>query len=339
MVRIRTLKHRKKHAQQLFPVIAVIIPAYKVEKHIARVIENIPDFVKKIIVVNDASPDRTGEVLRSLRNPRLIIVTHEENQGVGGAMISGYNRAVDEGAEIMVKMDGDDQMFPEKIRDLIKPIIDHHADFTKGNRFLNQTQLKKMPAIRRLGNWGLTFLVKAASGYWRLFDPSNGFTAMHASVWRMVDQEHISRDYFFESSLLIELHFHNAVIRDIPIPARYQDEESSLSVMRVLFSFPWRLVKAFFRRIRYQYYLYDFSFVSVAFLLGFLSVLFGFVWGIWKWIISYQSGIPATTGTVLIAVLPIILGVQLFLQAVSVDMSSTPEEPVHKEKDLENRLK
>ena len=308
--------------------IAVIIPAYKVEKHINTVIMNIPPFVKSIIVVDDGSPDLTGSILKKISDPRLIILTHEQNRGVGAAMITGYDHAVAIGADILVKMDGDDQMDPDKLSDLIFPIVHQEADFTKGNRFLHQTQLQSMPVTRRIGNWGLTFMVKAASGYWQIFDPTNGYTAMHRCVWQNINKTRIARDYFFESSLLTEMRYINAVVEDVYIPARYQDEVSSMSIWKVLFSFPLRLLKATVRRFIYQYYLYNFSFGSLALILGMLFILFGFVWGIVYWRESQITGIPATTGTVLIAVLPIILGVQLLLQAISQDMAEIPRKPL-----------
>jgi len=308
--------------------IAVIIPAYKVEKHINTVIMNIPPFVKSIIVVDDGSPDLTGSILKKISDPRLIILTHEQNRGVGAAMITGYDHAVAIGADILVKMDGDDQMDPDKLSDLIFPIVHQEADFTKGNRFLHQTQLQSMPLTRRIGNWGLTFMVKAASGYWQIFDPTNGYTAMHRCVWHNINKTRIARDYFFESSLLTEMRYINALVEDVYIPARYQEEVSSMSIWKVLFSFPLRLLKATVRRFIYQYYLYNFSFGSLALILGMLFILFGFVWGIVYWRKSQITGIPATTGTVLIAVLPIILGVQLLLQAISQDMVEIPRKPI-----------
>ncbi|MDX9851502.1 MAG: glycosyltransferase family 2 protein [Anaerolineaceae bacterium] len=308
--------------------ISVIIPAYKVEKHINTVIMNIPPFVKSIIVVDDGSPDLTGSILKKISDPRLIILTHEQNRGVGAAMITGYDHAVAIGADILVKMDGDDQMDPDKLSDLIFPIVHQEADFTKGNRFLHQTQLQSMPVTRRIGNWGLTFMVKAASGYWQIFDPTNGYTAMHRCVWQNINKTRVARDYFFESSLLTEMRYINAVVEDVYIPARYQDEVSSMSIWKVLFSFPLRLLKATVRRFIYQYYLYNFSFGSLALILGMLFILFGFVWGIVYWRESQITGIPATTGTVLIAVLPIILGVQLLLQAISQDMAEIPRKPL-----------
>jgi glycosyltransferase involved in cell wall biosynthesis len=289
---------------------------------------NIPPFVKSIIVVDDGSPDLTGSILKKISDPRLIILTHEQNRGVGAAMITGYDHAVAIGADILVKMDGDDQMDPDKLSDLIFPIVHQEADFTKGNRFLHQTQLQSMPVTRRIGNWGLTFMVKAASGYWQIFDPTNGYTAMHRCVWQNINKTRVARDYFFESSLLTEMRYINAVVEDVYIPARYQDEVSSMSIWKVLFSFPLRLLKATVRRFIYQYYLYNFSFGSLALILGMLFILFGFVWGIVYWRESQITGIPATTGTVLIAVLPIILGVQLLLQAISQDMAEIPRKPL-----------
>jgi glycosyltransferase involved in cell wall biosynthesis len=289
---------------------------------------NIPPFVKSIIVVDDGSPDLTGSILKKISDPRLIILTHEQNRGVGAAMITGYDHAVAIGADILVKMDGDDQMDPDKLSDLIFPIVHQEADFTKGNRFLHQTQLQSMPVTRRIGNWGLTFMVKAASGYWQIFDPTNGYTSMHRCVWHNINKTRIARDYFFESSLLTEMRYINAVVEDVYIPARYQDEVSSMSIWKVLFSFPLRLLKATVRRFIYQYYLYNFSFGSLALILGMLFILFGFVWGIVYWRESQITGIPATTGTVLIAVLPIILGVQLLLQAISQDMAEIPRKPL-----------
>jgi len=317
------------HQLKITAHIAVIVPAYKVEKQVQRVLLNIPSFVRTIIVVDDASPDATAAIVQSVNDPRIIYIRHKKNKGVGAAMKTGYQRAIEEGAEILVKMDGDDQMDPHQIVNLLKPIIKGSADFVKGNRFFHQAQLEKMPIIRRVGNWLLTFLVKAASGYWHVFDPSNGFTAVHASVWRLVNQDRISNDYFFESSLLIELRFLSAVVKDIAIPARYQDEQSLLSISKVLFSFPFRLVKAFFHRLLFQYYLYNFSFSSLAFLAGALFLLFGLVWGGWHWHESIKTQIPATTGTVLIAVLPVIFCMQLWIQAIAQDILDTPKEPIH----------
>ena len=309
--------------------IAVVIPAFNVENKIESVIQKIPSYINHIIVVNDASRDTTRKIVESINKPNLYLINHQKNQGVGGAMISGYTKATELGAEIIVKIDGDGQMDARKIPDLINPIIEKQADYTKGNRFLHSTQLLKMPFLRRIGNWNLTFLVKSASGYWPIFDPANGFTAIHVNAWNALEKKQIAKDFFFETSMLIALRKISAVVKDIQIPAIYNDEDSSLRISNILLTFPARLLSGFLKRIYFQYFLYNFSFASLAFILGPVFILFGFVWGGWYWHQSSLSGIPATTGTVLIAVLPIILGTQLLLQGIAIDIDSTPSNCIH----------
>jgi dolichol-phosphate mannosyltransferase len=310
---------------------AVVIPAYKVEKHIAQVLAGIPTWVKFIIVVNDSSPDGTNEILKSCKDRRLHIIQHVKNQGVGGAMLSGYAKAMELGAEVFVKMDGDDQMDPLYLPTLIKPILEGSADYAKGNRFLHTTALQKMPFLRRLGNTGLTFFTKIASGYWDIFDPTNGYTAIGRTAYSQLFLERIYKDYFFESDMLLELRRVHAVIKDIPIPSRYGDEKSSLSIRRVLITFPFRLIKGFLSRISREYFWYDFNAGSLLLLIGLLLLVFGIIWGAVKWNQSIATGIPATTGTVLIAVLPIIVAVQFLTQFLVLDISRIPAEPLSKE--------
>ena len=311
--------------------IAVVIPAYRVENHIARVLAGIPDWVSHIIVVNDASPDGTAAVLKKSTDPRLHVIHHEKNQGVGGAMLSGYAKAMELGAEIFVKVDGDDQMDPAYLPALIHPVLTGAADYAKGNRFLHTTALQKMPFLRRLGNVGLTLFTKIASGYWDIFDPTNGYTALGRTAYSMLPLEKIYKDYFFESNMLLELRRIQAVIKDVPIPSRYGDEKSSLSIRRVLFTFPFRLIKGFLDRISREYFWYDFNAGSLLLLFGSILLFFGFIWGIIKWNQSIVTGIPATTGTVLIAVLPIIVAVQFLTQFLVLDIGRIPRDPLSKD--------
>lgn len=306
--------------------IAVVIPAFKVQDHITRVLVGIPKWVKMIIVVNDASPDGTTEILRRVEDHRLHVIVHETNQGVGGAVLSGYAKALSLGADIIVKMDGDDQMDPAYLLTIIDPILRGKADYAKGNRFLHTTALQRMPFLRRLGNVGLTFFTKIASGYWDIFDPTNGYTAIEKTALSMLSTDQISRDYFFESNMLLALRRINAVIRDVPIPSRYGEEKSSLSISRVLFTFPFRLIKGFFQRVSREYFWFDFNAGSLLLLFGLILLLFGFIWGIVKWNQSVATGVAATTGTVLIAVLPIIVGVQFLTQFLVLDISRIPRE-------------
>jgi dolichol-phosphate mannosyltransferase len=307
--------------------IAVIIPAYRAEQNIERVVQGIPGSVTNIIVVDDGSKDGTSAVVATLQkvDERIHLVKHSENQGVGGAMLSGYAKAVELGADIAVKMDSDDQMDPRYIPVLVQPILNGRVDYAKGNRFLHLNELVRMPVKRRLGNIGLSLLVKLASGYWNIFDPTNGYTAINTRVLATIDQKRIDRRYFFESSMLLELGLAQAVVRDIPIPARYHDEVSRLSERDALLRFPGLLFKGFWRRVLVQYFIRDFSATSLFLVFGIGALLFGLVFGAWKWIVSSQSGIPATTGTIMIAVLPVIIGIQLILQAIVMDIQNVPK--------------
>lgn len=312
------------------PVVAVVIPAYRAVATIAEVITGVPTFVRHVVVVNDASPDSTTDVVRSVGDPRVVLVEHETNEGVGGAVMSGYARAAELGADIVAKMDADGQMDPEHLLTLITPIVTGQADYTKGNRFLHGRELRAMPGRRRFGNAGLSFMTKLASGYWGIFDPTNGYTAIHASLLPAIADASIAKRFFFESSMLLALSQLRAVVRDVYIPARYPaGARSQLSESRAAIGFPWQLLRGFVRRILLQYFVRDFTAVSLYLVFGLVLAVFGGVWGVWHWVSSAQAGTVASTGTVMIAVLPIIVGVQLLLQAITLDIQNVPAEPVH----------
>lgn len=304
--------------------IAVVIPCYLVENTIEKVIRSIPSFVEWIICVNDCSPDKTVEKILSVDDPRVTLLSHVKNQGVGGAVLTGYSHALNVGARIIVKLDGDGQMDPKNIPMLIEPIVNNEADYAKGNRFLHSNELKRMPILRLIGNSGLTFLCKAASGYWNIFDPTNGFTAISKSALQELNPGRIASNYFFETSMLCELRRNESVVKDIPMPAIYNDESSSLKEIHQIPIFSFNLFKRFISRIFYQYFLYDFNAVTFYLIMGLLLNLFGIIWGIVKWAESARTGIASTTGTVLIAVLPIIIGIQLLIHANALDINDVP---------------
>jgi len=316
-------------AKKTIPQIAVVIPAYRAEHHIQSVIAGIPNFVSFIIVVDDCSPDHTSELVAGCNDHRVHLVHHERNQGVGGAVLTGYRKAIELGAEIIVKMDSDNQMDPAYLISLVAPILAGQADYTKGNRFLHADKLKSMPITRRAGNAGLSFLTKAASGYWNIFDPTNGYTAIRATIFSLLNTSRIHKRYFFESSVLIELGLIRAVVRDVLIPARYQNEESSLSEWKAFFEFPPRLLAGFWRRLLIQYFVRDFGIFSVLLVSGLVFSLFGLVFGLYHWYLSSTTNTVTSTGTVMIAVLPLILGAQLLIQAMVVDMQNIPRETLH----------
>jgi dolichol-phosphate mannosyltransferase len=308
-------------------IVSVVIPCYNVAKHIENVISKIPDDITYIIAVNDCSTDETYNILSCIagKNKRVVCVHHELNQGVGGAMISGFQKAMELNSDIAIKMDGDGQMDHSNIQRLIKPVKDGVADFSKGNRFRDFKALKSMPAFRRLGNLGLSFLIKAASGYWNVFDPTNGFIAISKETLSAINFNKIHKRYFFESSLLIELYYADAVVVEIPMKAQYADERSNLSISSTLFEFPPKLFYAFMRRVVLKYFLFDFNIASLYILFGLPVFLIGAVYGIVKYIKYASHNAPAPTGTVVIPTLLIILGFQLLLSAANYDVANYPK--------------
>ncbi|MCC7118276.1 MAG: glycosyltransferase family 2 protein [Anaerolineales bacterium] len=312
--------------------IAVVVPAYRVERTIERVIADLPAYVQRIIIVDDASPDSSAERVAELsqKDQRLVLIRHPHNQGVGAAMLSGFRKALELGAQIVVKVDGDHQMDASQIPALIAPLIQGKADYVKGNRFRDFAALQTMPLTRRIGNLGLSFLTKAASGYWNLFDPTNGFFAIRAEALAQLPFEKIDPRYFFETSMLANLYLINACALDTPIPARYGAEVSHLSIRRTLFEFPLKLLRVFLRRILLKYYIYDFSIASLYIAIGTPLFLFGLGFGAIKWIQYASQNIPAPTGTVMLPTLCVILGIQLLLSAIEFDIKNTPKEPLGK---------
>jgi glycosyltransferase involved in cell wall biosynthesis len=310
--------------------IVAIIPCYRVERQIISVLENLPGYLKHIIVVDDASPDSSAEIVAAyaVNNDRVILIRHESNQGVGGAMISGFRKALELGARIVVKIDGDGQMDPAHLPELISPLILGQADYTKGNRFRDFQSLQKMPLIRRMGNLALGFLSKAATGYWNLFDPTNGFIAINARILAQLPLDRIDRTFFFETSMLAHLYLVGAVIKDIPMPARYGNESSNLSIRRALFEFPLKLMQTLARRLILKNFIYDFSMVSIYILAGVPLLSFGLIFGTVKWIQYATRGLPAPTGTVMLPTLSVLLGIQFLIAAIEIDLRSTPREPL-----------
>lgn len=310
--------------------IAAVIPCYRVEREIVPVITNLPRFVKHILVVDDASPDATAEHVTKLakKDKRLILIRHEKNLGVGGAMVTGFRKALELGAQIVVKIDGDGQMDPAYLPELLAPLIRGEADYAKGNRFRDFQALQKMPLIRRIGNMALGFLTKAATGYWNLFDPTNGFVAINARALAQLPLDRIDRSYFFETSMLAHLYLLGAVVRDVPMPARYMGERSNLSIRRTLLEFPLKLARTFFRRLVLKNLIYDFSMASIYLLAGLPLLFFGLIFGIIKWVDYAARNIPAPTGTVMLPTLSVLVGIQFLIAAIEIDLRSTPKEPI-----------
>ncbi len=307
--------------------IAVIIPAYCVAKEIEGVLLSMPAFVDHIIVVNDGSPDQTAAIVEKRRkqDERIVLLSHPVNQGVGSAMLTGFQQALALQADLIVKVDGDGQMDLAFLPHLISPLLRNQADYAKGNRFYDFVALRKMPFIRQFGNTILGFLTKTATGYWNIFDPTNGYIAIRAETLNQLNLHTIARTYYFETSMLANLYLVNARVVDVPIAAIYRDETSNLKISRVVFEFPLRLLKDFLKRILLKYFLYDFSMASVYILTGLPMLLFGVIFGIVKWVEYARQALAAPTGTVILPVMCILLGIQFLLAAIHIDIQSTPK--------------
>ena len=311
--------------------VAIVIPCYRVKAWISELLERIGSGVDEIFIVDDCCPEGTGKFVESqCRDPRVQVLYHSVNGGVGAATITGYRAALSSGAEIVVKMDGDGQMDPALIPVLIAPILNGRADYCKGNRFFRLDTLSQMPALRLFGNAVLSFINKVTSGYWNIMDPTNGFTAVHAGVLRLLPLEKVEKRYFFESDMLFRLGTVRAVIEQVPMSASYSDETSSLSIPVVLLQFPFKYVLRLVKRIFYSYFLRDFNVCTIEMITGLLLSSWGVAFGLLEWYRGIQSGLPATTGTVMLSALPLILGFQLLLAALTFDIMNVPRAPLQR---------
>jgi dolichol-phosphate mannosyltransferase len=310
--------------------VAVVIPCFKVKDLVLSVVERVPPEVASIHIVDDCCPEHTGLHVQShCRDPRVRVLFHQENKGVGGATISGYRDALSVGATVVVKIDGDGQMDPADLERFVGPIRLGRADYTKGNRFFDIELLRAMPRARLFGNSILSLVNKLSSGYWNIADPTNGYTAIHSDVLRLLPLSKLDERFFFESDMLFRLNVMRAVVADVPLEAKYGGEVSSLSVTRASLEFPGKYIARFAKRIFYSYFLRDFSPGTVALVTGTLLTVAGATFGAWRWYLSGVTGRPATSGAVMLSALPVLVGCQLLISAVNFDIVNVPSVPLH----------
>lgn len=309
---------------------AVVIPCYRVRTKILSVLSSIGPEVSAIFVVDDKCPEESGAFVKAqCHDPRVQVLFQEKNEGVGGATLRGLHEAAAQGYSVAVKVDGDGQMDPKLIPVLIRPILEGKSDYTKGNRFFSPRALRGMPLVRLIGNAGLSFLAKLTSGYWPMMDPTNGFFAIHTSLLGIMDTDKIERRYFFENDMLFRLGLVRAVVTDVPMRSVYADENSGLSVTHSLFVFPGKFAIRFLKRIFYRYFLRDFSVGSVLLLSALFLMFVGTAFGIYHWEQSAKTGAFASSGTVMLAALPILLGFQMLIFVLLFDILTVPREPLH----------
>ena len=305
--------------------VAAVVPAFREERHIATVIETMPDFVDHIVVVDDCSPDGTSAAAVATADPRLHLIRHEVNQGVGGAIITAHRAAMELGADINVVMAGDAQMDPAYLPALLDPIVDGYG-FAKANRFFSGESFAGMPGHRVFGNVALSFMTKFASGYWHIFDPQNGYTAIRTEVLRRLPLDKVARRYSFENDLLIHLSILDVPIVDVPIPAVYGTEVSSIRLRSVVPELLGLMFRGFWRRVWWKYMVWSFSPVALLLVSGLVLLVLGL--GVGAWLLSVSVGDPSpTAGTVMLAVVPFVLGVQTLLVALQLDIQATPNRP------------
>ena len=312
--------------------VAVVIPCYRVAHQVAGVLRAIGPEVSRIYCVDDGCPEQSRNVIQTAaaEDPRIRCLVHNCNRGVGAAIVTGYKQALADGAEVIVKLDGDGQMDPARIPQLVEPLLRGESDYVKGNRFFHLEGIRAMPLVRLIGNVGLSFLSKISTGYWNLFDPTNGYTAIHASVARQLPLDKLSPRYFFESDILFRLNTLRAVVTEVPLEARYADETSSLDLFSALVQFPLYHARTFLKRVLYNYFLRGFSMASVYLVCGLALLLFGGAFGTAHWIDSVQRNGFASSGTVMVAALPVIFAAQLLLSFISFDMENVPRDPIHR---------
>lgn len=236
--------------------IAVVVPAYNEQSHIASVLRGIPEFIDGIYAVNDASADKTLEIMlaEAQRDSRVTVINRESRGGVGAAILTGHARALREGIDVMVVVAGDGQMDPAFLPSMIAPVVEGRADYVKGNRLSNGEARKEMPPLRLVGNFLLTSLTKVASGYWRISDPQNGYTAISADILRRLDIDGIELGFAFENDMLVKLRVAGARVMDVAHPAIYRGQRSKIRWSSFVLRTSWVLLKDYLWRIWAMYF-------------------------------------------------------------------------------------
>jgi len=306
--------------------LAVVVPCYNVEPQIEGVIRSLPNWVDHVIAVDDCSTDGTKGVLERLaaEDPRITQLHHAVNGGVGSAMVTGYSEALEKGADFVVKVDGDGQMDVSELPRLLVPLLEDRADYAKGNRFRHIKDLERMPRLRLLGNICLTFMTKLASGYWHIFDAQNGYLAISSEALEALPLGKVDRSYAFENSMLSLLNIENWTVVDVPMPAQYGDEVSSMSLTKVVFSFPPKLFRMFLRRMFLKHVFYDVPPISIYMFSGSALLGFSFMFGGYHWWQSIQTGAATPTSTIVEALLSFLMGFTLLMQGINLDIMQSP---------------
>ena len=315
-------------------LITVVIPCYRVKDYVLNVISSIPNYVSKIICVDDKCPENSGKFIKEqCKDNRVLVLFNKKNLGVGGATLKGFQEADRLNSDVILKIDGDGQMDANLISKFVQPILENKADYTKGNRFTNYENLLKMPILRLIGNIILTFLTKLSSGYWNIFDPTNGFICIHRNVFNLLAHEKINHRFFFESDMLFRLYLIKAKILDIPIKTIYNESKSNLVIYKVIIPFLFGNIKNFLKRIIIEYFMINFNYIGICLLSSFFFIITGFYIGAKNLALSSETGIPTISGTIGVTIILILIGFQLFINFINYDIKNYPKETI-KDKSL-----
>jgi glycosyltransferase involved in cell wall biosynthesis len=305
--------------------VAVVIPAHDEEKLIGATISGVPGFVDRIVVVDDCSNDGTATAVEALNDPRVELIRHERNEGVGAAIVTGYKRARDEGMEVTAVMAGDNQMDPADLETLVVPVARGEVDYAKANRLFTGQAWDLIPRTRYLGNAVLSLLTKIASGYWHVADSQTGYTAISLEYLRLLDLDRIYKGYGMPNDMLVHLNIWNARVRDFPSRPIYNvGERSGIRLRKVVPRISWLLLKGFFFRMREKYVIRDFHPLVFFYFLGFLMTTLGLALGIVE-VVLRLMGNAITTPTIVLVALLLISGSQFMLFAMWFDMESNKD--------------
>jgi glycosyltransferase involved in cell wall biosynthesis len=305
--------------------VAVVVPAFDEERLIGTTLAGIPEYVDRIIVVDDASRDGTVAAAQAIGDGRVEVITHDRNEGVGAAILTGYRRALEDGIDVTCVMAGDNQMDPADLEAIAGPVARGEVDYAKANRLFTGRAWDLIPRTRYLGNAVLSLLTKIASGYWHVADSQSGFTAVGRDTLEFLDLDRIYRRYGFPNDMLVHLNVINARVRDIPSrPVYGVGETSGIRLRRVIPSISWLLTKAFFWRMREKYVIRDFHPLVFFYVFGILFSLIGIALGVTVTILRVL-GNELTVATVVLVALLLIAGLLFTLFAMLFDMESNRE--------------
>jgi glycosyltransferase involved in cell wall biosynthesis len=305
--------------------VGVVVPAYDEEELIGATLEGIAPLVDRIIVVNDGSSDRTAEVAQATGDGRVEVISHERRSGVGAATVTGYRRALADGMDVVVVMNGDNQMDPEDLPKLVAPVARGELDYAKANRLATGQAWQLIPKTRFFGNAILSMLTKVASGYWHVADSQSGYTAVSREMLELLDLDHIYTNYGFPNDMLVHLNVWNARVRDFPSRPIYGvGERSNMRYRHVVPRIAWLLVRSFFWRLWEKYVKRDFHPLVFFYVMGFIATVAGVLLGLV--VVAYRiAGYSIPVATVVLIALLVISGLQFTLFAMWFDMESNKD--------------